>query len=101
MQVGEPDDQKPRDGAFNDVNKYPAGYLYSGQNPALGCPIQMTNYPEECFHNKIHIDNIIDSDTPEEQLKCGLYFLYHLAKKIEAVSVMGLMYCFHMMKSIV
>jgi hypothetical protein len=39
---------------------------------------------EECFHNKIHIDNIIDADTPEQQLKCGLYFSYYLAKKIEA-----------------
>jgi hypothetical protein len=29
MQVGQPDDQKPRDGNFNDKDKYPAGLLYA------------------------------------------------------------------------
>jgi hypothetical protein len=43
----------------------------------------------ECFHNKIHIDDIIDSVTPEEQLKCGLYFAYQLAKKIKATFGQG------------
>lgn len=44
-QVGEADDQKPREGVFNDVKKYPPGYLYNIRNAADGCPATMSKYP--------------------------------------------------------
>jgi hypothetical protein len=45
MQVGQPDDQKPKEGLYNDFTKYPPGYLY---NPRAGnneCPKGLTRYP--------------------------------------------------------
>jgi YD repeat-containing protein len=45
MQVGEPDDQPERNGAFDDISRYPAGYLYNGQSIADGCPEGMAYYP--------------------------------------------------------
>ena len=45
MQVGEPDDQKGRDGAEDDLNKYPPGYLYNTTSPNIGCPNALTKYP--------------------------------------------------------
>lgn len=45
IQAGEPDDQKPKEGAYNDINKYPAGFLYNSVNAGLGCPTSLGNYP--------------------------------------------------------
>ncbi len=52
MQIGEPDDQiaypasegtgTPSD---QDLTKYPAGYLYGDQAPAVGCNTALTTYP--------------------------------------------------------
>ena len=44
-QVGQPDDQKPREGTNNDLSKYPAGYLYSTNNPVNGIPERAVHYP--------------------------------------------------------
>ena len=49
VQVGEPDDQKPFGGeGVNEVifnSKYPAGYLYTNQDPQNGPPEYYQNYP--------------------------------------------------------
>lgn len=53
MPVGEPDDQKPRDGAVEDVNKYPPGFLYNSRPITDGCPIALRKYP--LFGDKNHV----------------------------------------------
>jgi hypothetical protein len=54
LQVGEPDDQKPLDGAVEDVNKYPAGNLFTSvYNAQKGCPTALTRYP--LFRDKNHV----------------------------------------------
>lgn len=57
LQVGEPDDQKARDGngTIEDVTKYPAGFLYSTSDyfSSPGCPTSLTKYP--IFGDKNHI----------------------------------------------
>lgn len=49
IQVGEPDDQKPykytTPESYLDTKKYPAGYLYSDINPALGVSSSINQYP--------------------------------------------------------
>ncbi|MDX2048315.1 MAG: DUF5977 domain-containing protein [Chitinophagaceae bacterium] len=54
MQIGEPDDQKPREGSgLDDLTKYPAGYLYNSVNPSAGCPTALTKYP--IYEDKNHL----------------------------------------------
>lgn len=53
MQVGEPDDQMARDGAVEDVTKYPPGYLYDPRDASSGCPNALTRYP--IFGDQNHI----------------------------------------------
>lgn len=53
LQAGEPDDQKPRDGAVEDVSKYPPGYLYDPQSSEAGCPGALVKYP--LFRDKNHV----------------------------------------------
>lgn len=54
MQIGEPDDQKPKDGAVEDITKYPAGYLYNPDDvDQKGCPMALTKYP--IFGDKNHV----------------------------------------------
>jgi len=57
IQVGQPDDQKPRDGDFNDIKKYPPGYLYNPTNISNGCPIELANYPIFGDQNTLYKDN--------------------------------------------
>jgi hypothetical protein len=48
IQVGEPDDQKKRNGIvsdYRDITKYPAGYYYGTQTPANGTPKNYAAYP--------------------------------------------------------
>ncbi|HEY8687691.1 MAG TPA: DUF5977 domain-containing protein [Chitinophagaceae bacterium] len=53
IQAGEPDDQKPRDGAMEDINKYPPGFLYDTRSASLGAPGSLAKYP--IFKDKNHI----------------------------------------------
>lgn len=57
MQVGEPDDQKPRDGAIDDQTKYPPGILYNTVPLTQGCPIGLMKYPVFEGKNKIYRPN--------------------------------------------
>jgi Family of unknown function (DUF5977) len=54
IQSGEPDDQKPRDGNFDDIKKYPPGYLYDPISAIEGCPKKLTEYPIFDARNKIY-----------------------------------------------
>lgn len=47
MQVGEPDDQKPRhgNGNTNDITRYPPGYLYDTASVSKGIPLGLNRYP--------------------------------------------------------
>lgn len=65
MQVGLPDDQKPREGngTIEDITKYPPGYLYDPKNPTDGCPVGLTKYP--IFKDKNHLyqqHNVVGAD---------------------------------------
>jgi hypothetical protein len=82
MQVGEPDDQKPRDGAFDDINKYPAGYLYSDQDPAQGCPTELIYYPifgeaNKVYkqHNALVVDRELDYFSFQFNGRSGIFVL--------------------------
>lgn len=57
MQVGEPDDQKPKDGAIDDLTKYPPGYLYNTVPINQGCPQALTSYPIFSAKNKVYKAN--------------------------------------------
>jgi hypothetical protein len=54
IQSGEPDDQKPRDGNYDDITKYPPGYLYDPIGAIQGCPKKLTEYPIFKAQNKIY-----------------------------------------------
>ena len=58
IQVGEPDDQKPRDGNVDDLTKYPPGILYNTVDISQGCPIGLAKYPIFQEKNKIYKQNI-------------------------------------------
>lgn len=82
LQAGEPDDQKPRDGAVEDETKYPAGYLYHNIDPLEGCPGALTRYP--LFRDKNHIykqHNSVAADLELDQFvfncngKTGIFVL--------------------------
>ena len=63
VQVGQPDDQVPREGAYNDIKKYPPGYLYNPNTIANGCPIGLANYPIFEDQNVLYKeDNAVDAD---------------------------------------
>lgn len=53
MQVGEPDDQMPKEGAVEDINKYPPGYLYNTKDVNAGCPKALAKYP--IFEDENHV----------------------------------------------
>ncbi len=57
MQSGEPDDQKPRDGASDDILKYPAGFLYDPMNANAGSPSSLTKYPIYAAKNRVYKQN--------------------------------------------
>jgi hypothetical protein len=82
IQSGEPDDQKPKDGFFDDVTKYPAGYLYDPFSAAEGCPSNMVNYP--IFkdknivykqHNDVAADKELDRFAFEINGRTGVFCL--------------------------
>jgi len=63
LQVGQPDDQKPRDGNYNDIKKYPPGYLYNPTAIAAGCPKALANYPIFSQANTLYKqNNLVDAD---------------------------------------
>lgn len=66
LQAGEPDDQKPRDGAVEDVSKYPPGYLYDPQSAKDGCPGALVKYP--LFRDKNHIYKQHNSVAADKEL---------------------------------
>lgn len=55
MQIGEPDDQKPYNGNWKieDIQRYPAGYLYDTASATKGIPQALTRYP--IFGDQNHI----------------------------------------------
>ncbi|HEY8967537.1 MAG TPA: hypothetical protein VIM64_00555, partial [Puia sp.] len=67
LQVGLPDDQMPRDGAFNDITKYAPGYLYNPTNISSGCPLALANYPIFGDQNVVYKQhNIVDADREQD-----------------------------------
>lgn len=54
IQVGEPDDQKPREGDYDDESKYPAGYLYNTKDADEGAPQALSKYPLFGHRNQIY-----------------------------------------------
>ena len=67
IQNGEPDDQKPRDGAYNDLTKYPAGYLYDTKIATEGVSDRILRYPifkskNQLYkqHNEVGADKELD-----------------------------------------
>lgn len=67
VQVGEPDDQKANGGEGAEVStsivKYPAGYLFTNQNPALGAPSNYPAYPIFPGKNQLYRQhNILNAD---------------------------------------
>jgi hypothetical protein len=82
MQSGEPDDQKPRDGNYDDISKYPPGYLYDPISALEGCPKNLTEYPIFNAKNKIYkSSNVISADKEIDKFafevngKNGIFFL--------------------------
>lgn len=76
IQVGEPDDQYPKDGIIEDVSKYPAGYLYNSNDPTKGCPKALTKYP--IFEAKDHIYKQHNSVASDRELD---YFAFNFNGK--------------------
>lgn len=66
MQVGQPDDQKPKDGIYTDITKYPAGYLYNPASIASGCPSTLKFYPIFGSQNVLYKNSIV-TDADREQ----------------------------------
>lgn len=73
LQVGEPDDQKPLGGegtstglgteSPTNFSKYPAGYLFTGQNPADGAPLNYAKYPVYPYQNALYRQhNVMNAD---------------------------------------
>lgn len=72
VQIGEPDDQFPRGGEGANENplatdKYPAGYLYTNENPFNGAPLNYSRYPvfpesnhKFANHNVLNADREVD-----------------------------------------
>lgn len=55
--IGQPDDQKPKEGAFNDLTKFPPGYLYDDFNAEDGCPTGLAKYPIFKTKNQLYKDH--------------------------------------------
>ena len=66
IQVGEPDDQIPKDGGPDDISKYPAGYLYASNSPGKGCPNALTLYP--ICETENHLYKPFNSTSEDRQL---------------------------------
>jgi len=67
IQVGQPDDQKPKDGLYTDVTKYPPGYLYNPAGISLGCPSALKYYPIFGSANVVYRnDNATDADREQD-----------------------------------
>lgn len=82
IQSGEPDDQKPRDGNFDDITKYPPGYLYDPISAIEGCPKNLTEYPIFKAKNKIYKPyNLVTADKELDRFafeingRSGIFFL--------------------------
>ena len=69
MQVGQPDDQKPKDGLYTDITKYPPGYLYNPATISSGCPNGLKTYPLFGSQNVLYSnDNVTDADREQDYL---------------------------------
>lgn len=83
MQVGEPDDQKPREGSgIDDITKYPPGYLYNTKSADSGCPIALKNYPvfgdqNHLYrqHNSVAADRELDYFSFQFNGRTGMFVL--------------------------
>jgi len=63
MQVGEPDDQWPKEGSEWDITKYPPGILYATVPASQGCPTALTKYPIYGWKNQIYNQhNVVAED---------------------------------------
>lgn len=65
-QIGQPDDQKPKDGDLEDITKYPAGYLYANHPANDGCPVRMARYP--IFKNENQVYKAPNASTEDREL---------------------------------
>lgn len=86
MQIGEPDDQKPYNGngttGYEDITKYPAGYLYNSISPLNGCPSALTKYPlfeskNQIYkqHNTVAADRELDRFSFQINGRSGMFIL--------------------------
>lgn len=66
MQAGEPDDQLPRDGAPDDVTRYPPGYLYDPTPISQGCPGNLLRYP--IYKDQNHLYKNYNATTADKEL---------------------------------
>lgn len=67
IQAGEPDDQKPIEGNYDDINKYPAGYLYNTVSASQGCPTGLSRYPIFSHPNQLYKQhNTITADREQD-----------------------------------
>jgi len=67
MQVGQPDDQKPKDGPYTDITKYPPGYLYNPAAISSGCPNALKTYPLFGSQNVLYKnDNVTEADREQD-----------------------------------
>ena len=67
MQVGQPDDQKPKDGPYSDITKYPPGYLYNTAPISNGCPSALKDYPIFGSSNVLYKpDNVTVADREQD-----------------------------------
>lgn len=67
MQIGQPDDQKPKDGPYTDITKYPPGYLYNAAPISKGCPSALKDYPIFGSSNVLYKpDNVTEADREQD-----------------------------------
>jgi hypothetical protein len=74
IQKGQPDDQFPIDGFYNDTTKFPPGYLYNNDPISQGCPTALNQYP--IFNGSLeyytqHNKTLADRELDEFQLDLG------------------------------
>jgi hypothetical protein len=85
-QVGEPDDQKPRN--TNDLTKYPSGYLYNTKPIESGAPVALTKYPlfeqrNQLYkqHNSVAADRELDQFSYQFNGRSGVFVLDPVSNK--------------------
>jgi hypothetical protein len=67
MQIGQPDDQPAKEGSWNDLAKYPPGYLYAA-SISSGCPTGMSFYPIFGGRNQVYKQhNEVEQDREQDK----------------------------------